>query len=79
MQCAVGHHLGYERIEAGLRHRTTADADLIDLCSVNVYSPDVMAAGGEAGCRHGPDIAKTDHRNLHRPTSHRDSAPADPT
>ena len=66
VQGAAGHRLCDERVQARLGHRATARADLVDLGGVDVNSPDVVAMGSQAGCRHRPDIAETDHCNLHR-------------
>ena len=71
MQGTVGHHLGDERVEARLRHRAAAAADLIDLGGVDVNSPDVMATGGKAGGGYRPALTKADYCDLHLVTSHK--------
>jgi hypothetical protein len=75
VQRAFGHRLGDKRVEAGLRHRAAAAADLIDLGGVDINPPDVLAAGCQAGSRHGPDIAKTYYCDLHRLTSQGSAPP----
>src|SRR5262249_2285385 len=47
----------------GLVDRRLAAAKALDLELVYVHAPDLAAQLGEAGSRHQPDVAGTDHRD----------------
>ncbi len=65
VQRAARHRLRDQRIQPRLGHRAAAGPDLAGLGRVDVDSPYVMAVGGQAGCRHRPHVAETEHRYLH--------------
>ena len=52
-------------VQARLGDRAAARAHLVDLGRVDVDAPDIVALRGQAGRRHRPDVAETEHRYLH--------------
>src|SRR6202012_4124017 len=65
VQRPVGPGLANQLVQARLGDRAAPGPDVRHLGPVDVDTPDVVSVGSQAGGRHRPHVAETEHRYLH--------------